>query len=65
MAAGNTNCHWYCWRFAVCSPCFRLTLFYEEAWLYKGFLPSNFLVRENRKHYHTIIPALVNILSLL
>jgi NADH-quinone oxidoreductase subunit L len=38
-------------------------LLYEDAWLYKGFLPSNFLVRENI--YHTIIPALVNILSVI
>lgn len=38
-------------------------LLYEDAWLFKGFLPSNFLVRENI--YHTIIPALVNILSVI
>jgi NADH-quinone oxidoreductase subunit L len=38
-------------------------LLYEDAWLYKGFLQANFLTRENL--YHTVIPALVNVLSLV
>ncbi|MFD0792810.1 NADH-quinone oxidoreductase subunit L [Mucilaginibacter litoreus] len=51
---------------ALCSlfPLFSWhPLLYEDAWLYKSFLPSNFLVRENI--YHTIIPALVNILAIV
>jgi len=38
-------------------------LLYEDAWLFKGFLPVNGLERENI--YHTIIPAGVNVLSIL
>jgi NADH-quinone oxidoreductase subunit L len=38
-------------------------IFYEDAWLYKGFLQANFLARENMYHY--IIPVLVNILSVV
>ncbi|MDR6940634.1 NADH-quinone oxidoreductase subunit L [Mucilaginibacter pocheonensis] len=50
---------------AICClfPLFSLhPLLYEQAWLFNGLKPSNFLVRENI--YHTIIPAGVNILSL-
>jgi NADH-quinone oxidoreductase subunit L len=50
---------------AVCClfPLFSLhPLLYEQAWIFNGLKPSNFLVRENI--YHTIIPAGVNILSL-
>lgn len=36
-------------------------VFYEDAWLFKGFLPVNHLARENL--YHVIIPVLVVILS--
>ncbi|QXV67711.1 NADH-quinone oxidoreductase subunit L [Mucilaginibacter sp. 21P] len=49
---------------AICSlfPLFSNSpVFYEDAWIYKSFLPSNFLVRENI--YHTIIPILVNLLA--
>jgi NADH-quinone oxidoreductase subunit L len=38
-------------------------VFYEDAWLFKGFLPVNHLARENL--YHVIIPVLVNILSVV
>jgi NADH-quinone oxidoreductase subunit L len=38
-------------------------IFYEDTWLYKGFLQANFLARENMYHY--IIPVLVNILSVV
>jgi NADH-quinone oxidoreductase subunit L len=38
-------------------------LLYEDAWLFKGFSITNGLERENI--YHTLIPASVNILSLL
>jgi NADH-quinone oxidoreductase subunit L len=38
-------------------------VFYEDAWLFKGFLPVNHLARENL--YHLIIPVLVNILSVV
>lgn len=51
---------------AVCClfPFFSLNpLIYESAWLFKGLRPGNFLERENI--YHVIIPAGVNILSLL
>lgn len=45
-------------------PIFSLhPLLYEHAWIYQSFLPSNFLERENI--YHTIIPAGLNILSLV
>ncbi|MCQ6958821.1 NADH-quinone oxidoreductase subunit 5 family protein [Mucilaginibacter aquariorum] len=45
-------------------PLFSLSpIFYEDAWLYKGFLQANFLARENMYHY--IIPVLVNILSVV
>jgi NADH-quinone oxidoreductase subunit L len=36
-------------------------VFYEDAWLFKGFLPVNHFARENL--YHVIIPVLVVILS--
>ncbi|WP_233524550.1 NADH-quinone oxidoreductase subunit L [Mucilaginibacter conchicola] len=51
---------------AICSlfPLFSNSpIFYEDAWIYKSFLPSNFLARENL--YHIIIPALVNILAVV
>ncbi|MCJ8210138.1 NADH-quinone oxidoreductase subunit L [Mucilaginibacter sp. RS28] len=51
---------------AICClfPVFSLNPFlYEHAWIYKSFLPSNFLERMNP--YHTIIPIALNILSLL
>jgi NADH-quinone oxidoreductase subunit L len=38
-------------------------VFYEDAWLFKGFLPVNSLARENL--YHVIIPVLVVILSVV
>lgn len=38
-------------------------LMYERAWLFNGFTPVNGLERENV--YHTLIPAGVNILSVL
>jgi NADH-quinone oxidoreductase subunit L len=38
-------------------------LLYEDTWLFKGFTLTNGLARENV--YHTIIPAWVNILSIL
>lgn len=45
-------------------PVFSLNpVLYEHAWVYKAFLPSNFLERQNI--YHTIIPAGLNILSLV
>ncbi|MBK0378246.1 NADH-quinone oxidoreductase subunit 5 family protein [Mucilaginibacter segetis] len=50
---------------AVCClfPLFSLNpLLYEDAWLFHGFFQINFLVRSNM--YHTIIPALVNVLSI-
>jgi NADH-quinone oxidoreductase subunit L len=44
-------------------PLFSLNpLLYENAWLFKGLTPSNYLDRINI--YHTIIPAGVNILTL-
>ncbi len=49
---------------ALCSlfPLFSLNPFlYEHAWLFKGFLPVDHLARENV--YHTIVPAVVNIMS--
>jgi NADH-quinone oxidoreductase subunit L len=43
-------------------PLFSLhPLLYEHAWLHKGFIPQNYLARENI--YHTIIPVAINILS--
>jgi NADH-quinone oxidoreductase subunit L len=43
-------------------PLFSLhPLLYEHAWLHKGFIPQNYLARENI--YHTIIPVGINILS--
>ncbi|PLW89634.1 NADH-quinone oxidoreductase subunit L, partial [Mucilaginibacter sp.] len=51
---------------AACSlfPLFSNSpVFYEDAWIYKSFLPSNFLARENI--YHTIVPVLVNILAVV
>ncbi|MBB5395587.1 NADH-quinone oxidoreductase subunit L [Mucilaginibacter sp. AK015] len=51
---------------AICClfPVFSYSpVFYEDAWLYKGFLQANFLARENMYHY--IIPVLVNILSVV
>lgn len=38
-------------------------VFYEDAWLFKGFLPVNHLARENL--YHVIIPVLVVVLSVV
>ncbi len=49
---------------ALCSlfPLFSWNpLLYEHAWLFKGFLPVDYLVRENV--YHAIVPALINIIS--
>ncbi len=49
---------------ALCSlfPLFSWNPFlYEHAWLFKGFLPINYLARENV--YHTIIPTLVLVMS--
>ena len=37
-------------------------LLYEHAWLLKGFLPVDHMARENI--YHTIVPALVNVMSI-
>ncbi|GAC1300341.1 MAG: hypothetical protein NVSMB24_00710 [Mucilaginibacter sp.] len=51
---------------AVCClfPLFSVNpLLYERAWLFTGFAPANGLERENV--YHTIVPAGVNILSVL
>jgi NADH-quinone oxidoreductase subunit L len=51
---------------AVCClfPVFSYSpVFYEDAWLFKGFLPVNYLARENL--YHVVIPALVVILSVV
>ncbi|MBL4674711.1 MAG: NADH-quinone oxidoreductase subunit L [Mucilaginibacter sp.] len=51
---------------AICSlfPLFSNSpIFYEDAWIYKSFLPSNFLARENL--YHIVIPALINILAVV
>ncbi|GGH03332.1 NADH-quinone oxidoreductase subunit L [Mucilaginibacter phyllosphaerae] len=38
-------------------------VFYEDAWLYKGFLQANFFARENL--YHVLIPVTVVILSVV
>ncbi|MBS7564580.1 NADH-quinone oxidoreductase subunit L [Mucilaginibacter sp. Bleaf8] len=49
---------------SLCSlfPLFSLNPFlYEHAWLYKGFVPSNYLARESI--YHTIIPVIINLAS--
>jgi NADH-quinone oxidoreductase subunit L len=51
---------------AICClfPVFSYSpVFYEDAWLFKGFLPVNHLARENM--YHVIIPVLVVILSVV
>jgi NADH-quinone oxidoreductase subunit L len=51
---------------AICClfPVFSYSpVFYEDAWLFKGFLPVNHLARENL--YHVIIPVLVVILSVV
>ncbi len=51
---------------AICClfPVFSYSpVFYEDAWLFKGFLPINHLARENL--YHVIIPVLVVILSVV
>jgi NADH-quinone oxidoreductase subunit L len=51
---------------AICClfPVFSYSpVFYEDAWLFKGFLPANHLARENL--YHVIIPVLVVILSVV
>nr|WP_067059865.1 NADH-quinone oxidoreductase subunit L [Mucilaginibacter sp. L294] len=51
---------------AICClfPVFSYSpVFYEDAWLFKGFLPINHLARENL--YHVIIPLLVVILSVV
>ena len=37
-------------------------MLYEHAWLYKGFLPLDYLERENI--YHTLIPAAVNLVTI-
>jgi NADH-quinone oxidoreductase subunit L len=50
---------------ALCSlfPIFSWhPLLYEHAWLFKGFSPVDHLARENV--YHTIVPAIVNIMSI-
>jgi NADH-quinone oxidoreductase subunit L len=45
-------------------PLFSLNPFlYEHAWLFAGFVPPNYLARYNM--YHTIIPVLVNIFSVV
>jgi NADH-quinone oxidoreductase subunit L len=45
-------------------PLFSINpLLYEQAWLFKGFATNGGLERENV--YHTIIPAAVNILSVI
>jgi NADH-quinone oxidoreductase subunit L len=45
-------------------PVFSLNpVFYEDAWLYKGFLQANYLARENMFHY--LIPVLVNVFSVV
>lgn len=49
---------------ALCSlfPLFSWNpLLYEQAWLFKGFLPVDHLARANV--YHTIVPAMVNVMS--
>ena len=38
-------------------------VFYEDAWVFKAFMPVNHLVRENL--YHVIIPVLVVVLSVV
>lgn len=51
---------------AICClfPLFSLhPLLFEHAWLFEGFNPANYLERENI--YHTLIPAGVNILSVI
>ncbi|RYU91108.1 NADH-quinone oxidoreductase subunit L [Mucilaginibacter terrigena] len=51
---------------AICClfPVFSYSpVFYEDAWLNKGFAKVNFLARENMYHY--IIPVLVNVLSVV
>lgn len=51
---------------AICClfPVFSYSpVFYEDAWLFKGFLPVNHLARENM--YHVIIPVLIVILSVV
>ncbi|RYZ99102.1 MAG: NADH-quinone oxidoreductase subunit L [Sphingobacteriaceae bacterium] len=45
-------------------PLFSLHPFlFEQAWLFEGFKPANYLERENI--YHTLVPAGVNILSVI
>jgi NADH-quinone oxidoreductase subunit L len=45
-------------------PLFSLhPLQYEDAWPFKGLTPATFLAQENI--YHTIIPAVVNIISVI
>ncbi|MFD0767176.1 NADH-quinone oxidoreductase subunit L [Mucilaginibacter lutimaris] len=51
---------------AICClfPVFSYSpVFYEDAWLYKGFLLTNIFARENL--YHVIIPLIVVILSVV
>lgn len=51
---------------AICClfPVFSYSpVFYEDGWLFKGFLPVNHLARENL--YHVIIPVLVVVLSVV
>ena len=45
-------------------PLFSLNpVLYEHAWIFEGFTPENYLARYNV--YHTAVPVLVNILSLV